>query len=239
MAPCAGACFPSLFWLGHPLESGRRASIPRRSFTPRSASRREFGEDERKAGAGHTRHPRHRLVPLPALDRDRGACRRGHASLGAGLEGDRASREGEQGVASRSHPPRCGLPLREDGRARTEGRVSKRRRSSDQDGAARSGGARCQPRLSQRRAALRQRSLRRIRDRARLAGAALLEMHDGNDRLVLDHGASGAPVLDCEGRVVAVVSTLITQTLRSADRCRASLDGVADPQCPFHTLLRC
>jgi hypothetical protein len=49
---------------------------------------------------------------------------------------------------------------------------------------------------------------------ARLAGAALLEMHDGNDRLVLDHGASGAPVLDCSGRVVAVVSTLITQTLR-------------------------
>jgi hypothetical protein len=38
-------------------------------------------------------------------------------------------------------------------------------------------------------------------------------MHDGNDRLVLDHGASGAPVLDCERRVVAVVSTLITQTL--------------------------
>jgi hypothetical protein len=44
-------------------------------------------------------------------------------------------------------------------------------------------------------------------------GAALIEMHDGNDRLVLDHGASGAPVLDCEGRVVAVVSTLITQTI--------------------------
>ena len=48
----------------------------------------------------------------------------------------------------------------------------------------------------------------------RFAGAALLEMHDGNDRLVLDHGASGAPVLDCEGRVVAVVSTLMTQTIR-------------------------
>jgi hypothetical protein len=47
-----------------------------------------------------------------------------------------------------------------------------------------------------------------------LAGAALIEMHDGNDRLVLDHGASGAPVLDCEGRVVAVVSTLMTQTIR-------------------------
>lgn len=44
-------------------------------------------------------------------------------------------------------------------------------------------------------------------------GTALIEMHDGSDRLVLDHGASGAPVLDCEGRVAAVVSTLITQTV--------------------------
>jgi hypothetical protein len=47
----------------------------------------------------------------------------------------------------------------------------------------------------------------------RRAGMALIEMQDGDDRLVLDHGASGAPVLDCAGRVVAVVSTLITQTL--------------------------
>ncbi len=53
----------------------------------------------------------------------------------------------------------------------------------------------------------------RYGDEGNLAGLALLEMHDGNDRLVLDHGASGAPVLDCKGRVVAVVSTLITQTL--------------------------
>ena len=48
----------------------------------------------------------------------------------------------------------------------------------------------------------------------RLAGTALLEMHDGDDRLVLDHGASGAPVLDCDGRVVAVVSVLMTQTIK-------------------------
>jgi hypothetical protein len=48
---------------------------------------------------------------------------------------------------------------------------------------------------------------------ARFAGAALLEMHDGDDRLVIDYGASGAPILDCSGRVVAVVSTAITQTL--------------------------
>jgi hypothetical protein len=45
------------------------------------------------------------------------------------------------------------------------------------------------------------------------AGAALIEMHDGRDRLVIDHGASGAPVLDCEGRVVAVVSAAITQAV--------------------------
>ena len=42
------------------------------------------------------------------------------------------------------------------------------------------------------------------------AGTALLEMYDGSDRLVLDHGASGAPVLDCTGRVVAAVSKLFT-----------------------------
>jgi S1-C subfamily serine protease len=50
-------------------------------------------------------------------------------------------------------------------------------------------------------------------DNDKFAGSALLEMYDGNDRLVLDHGASGAPVLDCDGRVVAVVTTLITQTM--------------------------
>ncbi len=38
-------------------------------------------------------------------------------------------------------------------------------------------------------------------------------MYDGNDRLVLDHGASGAPVLDCEGRVVAVVSNIFVKTM--------------------------
>jgi hypothetical protein len=45
-------------------------------------------------------------------------------------------------------------------------------------------------------------------------GAALMEIYEGDDRLVLDHGASGAPVLDCQGRVVAVVSAMLTQTLR-------------------------
>ena len=48
----------------------------------------------------------------------------------------------------------------------------------------------------------------------RVAGTALLEMYDGDDHLVLDHGVSGEPVLDCNGRVVAVVSNLYTQTLR-------------------------
>jgi hypothetical protein len=53
----------------------------------------------------------------------------------------------------------------------------------------------------------------RYGDNERLAGTALLEMYDGNDRLVLDHGASGAPVVDCAGRVVAVVSNLVTTTM--------------------------
>ena len=55
-------------------------------------------------------------------------------------------------------------------------------------------------------------------DGDRFAGTALLEMYDGDDRLVLDHGASGAPVLDCEGRVVAVVSNLFTKTIQFMSR---------------------
>ena len=55
-------------------------------------------------------------------------------------------------------------------------------------------------------------------DDDKLAGTALLEMSDGSDRLVLDHGASGAPVVDCDGRVVAVVSNLFTSTLQIMSR---------------------
>jgi hypothetical protein len=47
----------------------------------------------------------------------------------------------------------------------------------------------------------------------KLAGMALFELYDKDDRLVLDHGASGAPVLDCQGRVVAVVSNLFSQAM--------------------------
>jgi hypothetical protein len=55
-------------------------------------------------------------------------------------------------------------------------------------------------------------------DSDKLSGTALLEMYEGNDRLVLDHGASGAPVLDCAGRVVAVVTNIFTQTLQFPSR---------------------
>jgi hypothetical protein len=55
-------------------------------------------------------------------------------------------------------------------------------------------------------------------DSDKLAGTALLELFDGDDRLVVDHGASGAPVLDCAGRVVAVVSNIFTQTLQFPSR---------------------
>jgi Trypsin-like peptidase domain len=50
-------------------------------------------------------------------------------------------------------------------------------------------------------------------DTGRLAGTALLEIYEGDNRLVIDYGASGAPVFDCEGRVAAVISTAITQNL--------------------------
>src|SRR5215467_6999680 len=52
----------------------------------------------------------------------------------------------------------------------------------------------------------------------RFAGTALFELYDGDDRLVLDHGASGAPVLDCAGRVVAVVSNLFATTMQFMSR---------------------
>jgi hypothetical protein len=46
-------------------------------------------------------------------------------------------------------------------------------------------------------------------------GSGLFEMWDveerNNDRFVLNHGASGAPIVDCEGNVAAVVSGLVTQ----------------------------
>jgi hypothetical protein len=49
----------------------------------------------------------------------------------------------------------------------------------------------------------------------KLAGTALLEMYEGNNRLAIDHGASGAPVFDCEGRIVAVIATVMTQIFQS------------------------
>jgi Trypsin-like peptidase domain len=50
-------------------------------------------------------------------------------------------------------------------------------------------------------------------DDTRLAGANLFELFDNDHRLALDHGASGAPVLDCEGQVVAVVTNVFTATI--------------------------
>jgi len=55
-------------------------------------------------------------------------------------------------------------------------------------------------------------------DGERLAGTALFEMYDGDDRLVLDYGSSGAPVFDCSGRAVAIVDNLFTTTMQFMSR---------------------
>jgi hypothetical protein len=54
------------------------------------------------------------------------------------------------------------------------------------------------------------------------ADGAMLEMYDGNDRLAVDYGASGAPVFDCDGRVAAVVAGVLTQTLMLGGEVRVS-----------------
>jgi hypothetical protein len=56
----------------------------------------------------------------------------------------------------------------------------------------------------------------RFGDGGKLSGMALLELFEGENRLIVDHGASGAPVLDCEGRVAAVVSNVFTQSIQWA-----------------------
>ncbi len=58
----------------------------------------------------------------------------------------------------------------------------------------------------------------RFGDGGKLKGMALLEMYEGENRLIIDHGASGAPIIDCEGRVTAVVSNVFTQSIAWAHR---------------------
>jgi Trypsin-like peptidase domain len=58
----------------------------------------------------------------------------------------------------------------------------------------------------------------RMGDAGKTAGMALLEFYEGENRLIVDHGASGAPVLDCEGRVAAVVSNVFTQSIQFPSR---------------------
>jgi hypothetical protein len=58
----------------------------------------------------------------------------------------------------------------------------------------------------------------RFGDDGKLADMALLEIYEGENRLVIDQGASGAPVIDCAGRIAAVVSNVFTQSLFWASR---------------------
>jgi S1-C subfamily serine protease len=58
----------------------------------------------------------------------------------------------------------------------------------------------------------------RFGDDGKLSGMALLEFFEGDNRLIIDHGASGAPVIDCNGQVAAVVSNVFTQSIWWASR---------------------
>ncbi|MCP3393656.1 trypsin-like peptidase domain-containing protein [Bradyrhizobium sp. CCGB12] len=58
----------------------------------------------------------------------------------------------------------------------------------------------------------------RFGEEGKLAGMVLLEMYEGENRLVIDHGASGAPVVDCNGRVAAVITNVLSQSLKLASR---------------------
>ena len=58
----------------------------------------------------------------------------------------------------------------------------------------------------------------RFGDGGKVAGMALLEMYEGENRLIIDHGASGAPVIDCNGRVAAVISNVFIQSIQWAHR---------------------
>jgi len=58
----------------------------------------------------------------------------------------------------------------------------------------------------------------RLGDDGKLTGMALLEFYEGDNRLIIDHGASGAPVIDCNGRVAAVVSNVFTQSIQGVSR---------------------
>jgi hypothetical protein len=40
-------------------------------------------------------------------------------------------------------------------------------------------------------------------------------MYEGDNRFAVDDGASGAPVFDCEGRIAAIISTVITQIFQT------------------------
>ncbi|MET4804573.1 hypothetical protein ABIA96_007182 [Bradyrhizobium sp. LB11.1] len=68
-------------------------------------------------------------------------------------------------------------------------------------------------------------------DDGKLAGMALLEMYEGENRLVIGHDASGAPVVDCDGRVAAVVSKCLPRPWCGDPN--SNLDGMRNAQRRF------
>ena len=220
--------FPLRCWRCPPA-SGLRASIPRRWCIPRSTSPGNSAGRERTRqailgirGTGWFLSPR--LMVTAA-----------HVA-----EAMRLSAQDWKEIEIRERSSRTAIPARifrlagsqAEKLAVLELRSNlQSRHPSGQDGAAGPRGAPCQSWRTPTACCGLPAGALPIRHRRSRCRHGAMEMHDGNDRLVLDHGASGAPVLDCQGRVVAVVSTLITQTIALPTGACASRRRGTRPTC--------
>ena len=70
----------------------------------------------------------------------------------------------------------------------------------------------------------------RYGDSDRVAGAALFEMYDGDDRLVLDHGASGAPVWIARAAWLPLSATSSRKRCNLQFRADTDFDGLGTTQ---------
>ena len=193
-------------WLLPPRPASRRLSAAATCVDPATLAHLDRQHHEvlrrqgQQGGCRFAGDSRHRLVPVSNVDRHRGTCRHGYGPFRPELETSRHSGGREQ--ADRLTSAFCAW------RARTP-RRSPCSNCAPHFPVHRACSIRMEPLAPEERVVSLAYPGSRLRlvggrfvqygDSDKLAGTALLEMYDGDDRLVLDHGASGAPVLDCAG----------------------------------------